>query len=190
MLSDLLQDRAASFVSGAMTAPERENFELILEFHQELRAHVVGLQRAMTAAVLAEVTPSVSPPAALKARIFESLGLHPRPPEAEGWVVTDASGRVEWVNDAFTGMCGYTLPELKGRKPGHVLQGPATDLAPIERIREALRTRQPCSERVVNYHKNGSRYVADIRISPFLDDEGEPLWFLAKERLIAELAGV
>jgi hypothetical protein len=39
MLSELLQDRAALYVSGAMPAPERENFELVLDFHDELRAH-------------------------------------------------------------------------------------------------------------------------------------------------------
>ncbi len=172
-----------------MTAPERENFELILEFHDELRLHVSGLQRTMTAVVLAEVRAGVAPSSALKDRIFESLGVQPPRAVPEGFVVTDAAGRVEWINDAFTAMCGYTLAELKGRKPGHVLQGPDTEAASIERIREALRLRQPCRERVVNYHKNGSRYVAEVRISPILDDEGEPLWFVAQERAVLELAG-
>jgi PAS domain S-box-containing protein len=189
MLVEVLQDRAALYVSGAMTAPERENFELILEFHDELRLHVVGLQRVMTAVVLADVRAGVAPPSTLKARILGSLGVQPPRAEPEGFVVTDPSGRVEWINEAFTAMCGYTLSELKGRKPGHILQGPDTDVASVERIREALRSRQPCRERIVNYHKNGARYIADVRISPILDDEGEPLWFVAKERTVLEPAG-
>ena len=44
MLAEVLQDRAALYVAGAMTAPERENFELILEFHQPLQSYVAGLQ--------------------------------------------------------------------------------------------------------------------------------------------------
>ena len=51
MLSELLQDRASLYVSGAMTAPERENFELILEFHDELRRMVAGLEEVGTAVV-------------------------------------------------------------------------------------------------------------------------------------------
>jgi anti-sigma-K factor RskA len=66
MLSDLLQDRAALYVAGAMTAAERENFELMLEFHEELRRNVAGLREAMTAVALNEVRGArVAPPAAL-----------------------------------------------------------------------------------------------------------------------------
>ena len=38
----------------------------------------------------------------------------------------------------------------------------------------------------MNYHKDGSSYLADIRIMPVLDDEGQPLWFVARERLLAD----
>ena len=79
-------------------------------------------------------------------------------------------------------MCGYTLAELRGRKPGQVLQGPDTDAASVTRIRTALHNRQPCHEQLVNYHKDGSRYRADIRLAPILDDANEPLYFVARER--------
>ena len=53
MLAEPLIDRAVLYVSGAMTAPERESFEVVLEFHRELRAQVAGLQEAVAAMVLA-----------------------------------------------------------------------------------------------------------------------------------------
>jgi PAS domain S-box-containing protein len=101
-------------------------------------------------------------------------------------VVTDPAGQVEWVNPAFTGMCGYALDELKGRKPGHLLQGPDTDRAAVNRIREAIRDRRPCRETLVNYHKDGSRYRVDLRITPILDDKSQPHWFVAQERKLVE----
>ncbi|MCS7086862.1 MAG: PAS domain-containing protein, partial [Bacteroidia bacterium] len=38
-------------------------------------------------------------------------------------VITDKFGMTEWVNDAFVRITGYTLDEIKGKKPGDVLQG-------------------------------------------------------------------
>jgi len=180
MLPELLQDRAERYVSGGMTESERGPFEVILGFHQELRAQVTGLQEVVIAVVMATVPP-VAPPGGLKARLFVALDGLP-PVEPEGWVATDPAGLVEWVNPAFTALCGYTLDELKGRKPGHLLQGPDTDPSTVERIRGALRARRACRETLVNYHKDGSRYRAEVSIDPVLDDEGQPLWFVARER--------
>jgi PAS domain S-box-containing protein len=189
MLSELLQDRAALYVSGAMLAPERESFELVLEFHKELRAHVAGLQEAMTTVARAQVKP-IAPPAGLKERLLRSAVAQPLPAEreeAEGLVVTGADGRIEWVNAAFTAMCGFALDELRGRKPGQLLQGAATDLAPVDRIRASVRERQACRETLINYHKDGTAYRVDVRITPILDDEREPLWFIAQERKLPML---
>ncbi len=180
MLPELLQDRAERYVSGGMTESERGSFEVILGFHQELRAQVTELQDVVAAVVMASVTPVV-PSGQLKARLLGALDGLP-PVEPEGWVATDPAGLVEWVNPAFMAMCGYSLEELKGRKPGHLLQGPDTDPATVERIRGALRARRACRETLVNYHKDGSRYGVEVSIDPILDDEGQPLWFVARER--------
>ena len=182
MLSELLQDRAALYVSGAMTGPERENFELILEFHEELRLHLAGLEAVATAVEMAHLPAAAAPPAALKSRILAALDAHPRPTEPDGFVVTDPGGHVEWVNPAFTAMCGFALDELKGRKPGHALQGPDTDPGAVQRIRAAVQARRPCRETLVNYHKDGSPYRVSVAITPILDDDAQPLWFVAQER--------
>ena len=49
-------------------------------------------------------------------------------------ILTDARGRVEWVNEAFTRITGYHLHDVIGRPPGKVLQGPATDPAVVRRM--------------------------------------------------------
>lgn len=182
MLSELLESRAAIYVSGAMSAPERENFELLLEFHEPLRAHVAVLQELGAALVFSRL-PRVSPPdGSLKERLFNSLAGHPRITEPDCIVVTNPGGLVEWINPAFTRMCGYTLGEVHGRKPGSLLQGPDTDLSAVSRMRLAINERRPCREVLINYRKNGERYRVDINIAPILDDDGEALYFVAREK--------
>jgi PAS domain S-box-containing protein len=188
MLADNLQDRAVLYVSGEMPPPDREAFDVLLEFHGELRAHVAGLHEAMAGALMVRTVPHVRPPVALKTDILNALGAPVPRPEPEALVVTNAAGLLQWVNPAFTDMCGYTLDELRDRKPGHLLQGPGTDPAAVNRIRESLRARRACRETLVNYHKDGTSYRADVRIMPVLDDDGQPLWFVAKERLVPGLA--
>jgi PAS domain S-box-containing protein len=83
-----------------------------------------------------------------------------------GVVFTDVEGRTEWLNRGFSELCGYSLTALYGKTPGSVLQGPATDVPTVERIRSALREYRPCSERILNYHKDGHLYWADLDIAP------------------------
>lgn len=56
-------------------------------------------------------------------------------------IVTDRRRRIEWVNDAFTRTTGYTLDEVRGRRPGELLQFEGTDAATVARIRAALDAR-------------------------------------------------
>jgi PAS domain S-box-containing protein len=186
MLRENLHDKAAQYVSGEMAEADRESFEILLAFHGELRATVEELSDVVTTVTVSRL-PDLRPPPALKNRVLETL-MSPREPAApEGLVATDANGRVQWVNDAFSAMCGYSLDELKGRKPGDVLQGPETDRATVERIRAALRAGRSCRERILNYHKDGTRYRADVQITPILDDDAKPLCFVARERKLSVL---
>lgn len=190
MLPEFLEDRAALYVSGALTATERENFELVLEFHEETRARVAELRETMTACALATTATvaAAGPSAGLKARILADLGRArvAREDEAEAVVVTGADGTIQWTNAAFTELCGFTLAELKGKKPGGLLQGAETDRSAVDRIRTSLQEVRPCRETLVNYHKDGSRYVVDVRIAPVVDDASRPCWFVARERKVAE----
>ncbi len=187
MLSKLLAIRAALYSAGSMATTERDAFELVLEFHSDLRAHVAELGQVTTALALANTRPADLPPTDLKTRILSTVASHDLPAAPTALVVTNPEGRVEWINPSFSAMCGFTLKELSGHKPGQVLQGRATDPAAVTRIRTALTALRPVRETMVNYHKNGSAYRVDLEITPILDDEGSPLWFVAQERKLADL---
>jgi PAS domain S-box-containing protein len=145
-MNEFFQERAALYVSGMMTAQEREEFELVLEFDDELRAFAAGLSEV------------------------------------------GADGLVQWINPAFTAMCGYTLDDVRGKKLGPILQGEKTDRQAADRMRLAVRAFRPCREVILNYRKNGEPYFSDIAITPIFGGEGQPLLLAAREREVADLA--
>ena len=182
MINELLQERAALYASGTMTAREREEFELILEFHDEVRQLVAETLDVGTAILLSGApSDSPRPSAQLKAKILQTIDGQVQETSAVPFVMTGPDRLVQWVNPAFVAMCGYSLEELQGKSLGPILQGKETDPAAVARMRRAMHDYQPCRETIVNYRKDGSPYRVDIAITPILDDAGAPLWFVARE---------
>ena len=107
-----------------------------------------------------------------------------------GVVITGADGGTEWVNDAFTRYAGYSLEEMTGRKPGHVLQGADTDPDTVKRIRESLAVGDGFRETLLNYAKDGTPYWIDITCSPLRDDNGSTNGFIAIQTDLTELKRV
>ncbi len=88
-------------------------------------------------------------------------------------IITDAQGKVQFVNRGFERMSGYTQAEMLGKKPGEVLQGALTDVSAKKRIRERLDAGQPFVEDILNYRKDGSYYWASLAINPVRNREGQ-----------------
>ncbi len=191
MIDESLQEQAALYASGALSAREREQFELILHFHRDLRVLVTEFEEVTTAATVATLRAGGPRPCpTLKARLLDTLPgrVQESPARHEGFVITGTDGLVLWVNSAFTEMCGYALEELCGRKLGPILQGEKTDTIVAERMRQAVHDYQPCREKILNYHKDGSAYWVEIAITPIVDDDGLPRWLVARERELPDLA--
>lgn len=94
-------------------------------------------------------------------------------------ILTDPAGRIEWVNEGFTRISGYTLDEVKGRSPGSFLAGPETDSATSRLMGAARRAGKPFFVQVVNYAKSGRRYWLEIEAQPILDAKGRITHFMA-----------
>jgi PAS domain S-box-containing protein len=187
MLNEYLQDQAALYAAGTMSALEREQFELVLEFHHELRELVSGLTEIGAAVVLSTQTPvGAVPSPGLKTRLSRLIADRPQHSTSEAMVISGPDGLVQWINPAFSAMCGYTLEELRGKKLGPILQGARTDRETAERMRRAVHEYRPCSETILNYHKNGTPYWVEIAITPILNDIGQPLWLVARERELTD----
>ncbi len=191
MLSESLQEQAAVYAAGLMTSEQREEFELVVEFHDELREVVRHLGEVGAAVSLAaRDRGSARPTLDAKARILAAIADSPQESKPEALVVSGPDGLVQWINPAFSAMCGYTLEELYGKKLGPILQGEKTDRERAARIRRAVHTFSPCRETILNYHKNGTPYCVEVAITPIRSDSGDPLWLIAREREVKDaLAG-
>ena len=101
-------------------------------------------------------------------------------------IITDRDGLVEWVNDGFVRLTGYSLSDAIGKKPGHILQGPSTDPATVKRISKLLKSRINFTEEILNYHKNGHPYWVSMNVTPIFGEAGEPVGFISIESDVTE----
>ncbi|MCX6974662.1 MAG: PAS domain-containing protein [Verrucomicrobia bacterium] len=97
-------------------------------------------------------------------------------------VFTDEKGEVIAINPAFSNLCGYTFNEVRGKKPGAFLQGPATTPESLAPLRAAIQTGTSCVTEVLNYHKDQSIYRVQIELHPWKDEKSSLKGFMAIER--------
>ena len=90
-----------------------------------------------------------------------------------------------YVNEAFTRITGYDADEVIGKTP-RILQGPDTDRAELDRLKETLAAGKSFKGEVKNYTKDGDPYWLDISIAPIHDEAGEITHFTAIERNITD----
>ncbi len=101
-------------------------------------------------------------------------------------ILTDPQGRIEWVNEGFTRLTGYTLREVLGQKPGALLQGPGTSPDTVQYMRRSLEQRGGFTAEVLNYDRERRPYWVHIEVQPLFDAQGQLTHFMAIERDITQ----
>lgn len=95
-----------------------------------------------------------------------------------GLVITDATGRIDWVNPAFTRLTGYEPAEVIGANPRLLRSG----LHPPEFYRamwEKIRRGEVWSGEVQNRRKDGRVYHEHMTIAPVRSPGGEITHYVA-----------
>jgi PAS domain S-box-containing protein len=99
----------------------------------------------------------------------------------EAVIVTDADGKVEWVNAGFRRLTGHSVETAVGRLRFELLEGVDTDPATRHRIAEYFTAGDPWEAEILHYRADGSQFWASIRCRPLTDDADRIVAFMAIE---------
>jgi len=103
-----------------------------------------------------------------------------------GVVISDNEGRIEWMNKSFENITGYTIDEIKGKKPGSILQGKETNKETVDYLRNKVHAGEPFICEILNYHKSGKPYWLRIQGQALKDSEGKVIKYFAIEEDITK----
>ncbi|MCM2373678.1 response regulator [Aporhodopirellula aestuarii] len=87
-------------------------------------------------------------------------------------LIMDASGTIEWTNDAFTKLSGYDPADAIGHRLDDLVFGPSTDAKTRKMIAASLSRGEELTIDVLQYRKDGSTVWAECQWIPVNDDTG------------------
>lgn len=93
--------------------------------------------------------------------------------------------KIVYVNDGFTRMTGYGREEVIGKTP-RILQGPKTDRAVLDKLKQRLKDGQAFFGHTVNYRKDGTEFINQWDIHPLTDSKGEITHWVSYQHDITE----
>lgn len=100
----------------------------------------------------------------------------------EAIIISDGNGRVQWINEGFTKITGYSLNEVIGKEQGSILDGPLADKTLAKLMSDKLMMGTAVVEELLSYHKNGSTFWLSVSIKPICDDTGRIVNFIAIQK--------
>ena len=103
-------------------------------------------------------------------------------------IITDPEMRINWVNEGFTRLYGYTFDEVRGRDLRDltgVHEGPG-ELG-LTLLDAALARGETCRVELLNRGKNGAAFWTDTEIQPRRDAQGELLGYIEIAQNISDL---
>jgi PAS domain S-box-containing protein len=103
-----------------------------------------------------------------------------------GVIITDAMGRIEWVNHAFEEITGWQLAEIIGKRPKDFLLRDIGADKTSDMISQKLKNKEFVHAIISNYTKEGNHYYNQIEINPIFDASGKHTNFISIQRDITK----
>jgi PAS domain S-box-containing protein len=97
---------------------------------------------------------------------------------ADGVVITDTNGTIQYVNPAFPAITGYTREEVLGQNP-RILKSGRLSPAVYEELWSTILSGRVWHGEVINRRKNGSLYTEEMQITPVRGSNGEIVSYIA-----------
>lgn len=94
-------------------------------------------------------------------------------------VITDAVGRIEWVNPAFEQRCGWSLDEVRGRHAIDLLLSERNEPGVVGRLREAVCRGEPLRTEILHRSRSGDEYLVLKDMQPLVDQAGKVEGFVS-----------
>ncbi len=104
---------------------------------------------------------------------------------ADGIVITDNMGRIQYVNPAFSSMTGYTSEEAVGQTTSILKSGRQPESF-YKELWNTIRSGEVWKGELTNRRKDGSVYTEEMQISPVFDANGEIAGHIAIKRDVTE----
>jgi PAS domain S-box-containing protein len=101
-------------------------------------------------------------------------------------IIADKDGSIEWANTSFLDMSGFSMEEIIGKKPGHLLQGPETNPDTVSYMKDRIQKGLPFNCEVINYSKAGEKYWVNIQGQALYNKKNEIVKFFAIEENITK----
>lgn len=89
-----------------------------------------------------------------------------------------------YVSDEFETQTGYAPAAVTGQNC-RLLQGPETDAFAVEAIRSGLKAQTRFTIDILNYRKDGTKFINRLRIRPLFDEDGHLLYFVGAQNPVA-----
>lgn len=100
-------------------------------------------------------------------------------------VITDTTGKIEYVNPRFVQLTGYALEEAIGKNP-RILKTDKTSAETHRQLWETISAGKEWHGEFINRKKNGDLYYESALISPIIDSNGIITHYLAVKEDITE----
>ena len=104
---------------------------------------------------------------------------------AEGIVITDAQGTIQYVNPAFTRVSGYPRSEALGKNP-RILKSGKQDEAYYKKLWTTILGGEIWQGEITNRRSDGGLYTEQMTIAPVRDQRGEITHFIAIKTEVTE----
>jgi PAS domain S-box-containing protein len=100
--------------------------------------------------------------------------------------ITNPEHKVEWVNESFSRITGYSFADVIGKSPEDFLFGELSDHATLQEIRKSRAYHAPFECEIIKYNKDGKPFWVKEHGQPLFDKEGKFSHYFVMETDITE----
>jgi len=109
---------------------------------------------------------------------------------ANGIVITDINGNIQWVNPAFTAITGYSAEESRGHNPRELVRSGLQSEDYYRTLWETILAGRVWQGELINRRKNGTYYTEEQTITPVHDAQGKTTHFIGIKQDITARKGI